>query len=167
MVLILFQDRNCIDEILALDSEKLKFAKRSLRVQRCKAGAAVAAKAKSQASQPSQPSQKQSTSRSQSGKQATITPPPIPKGDPRLGERLAGLTKDKRKEAKASDASRVARRLAKKKARAVLAKAGVKESGTKRVRERKGKKDVVNTGRKAGKRRVRSDRNVEKRNIKK
>ena len=73
---------------------------------------------------------------------------PVPKGDPSLGERLAGLSKDKRKEAKASDPTRVARRLAKKKARASLAKMDVKKGDKVRARERKGKKDLVNTGKK-------------------
>lgn len=81
--------------------------------------------------------------------------------------RLAGLSKDQRKEAKASDPSRLARRLAKKKARAALEKAGVKEGGKTRMRDRKVKKDVVNTGKKDGKKRIRSDRIMEKRNIKK
>ena len=39
----------------------------------------------------------------------------MPKGDPNLGDRIKGLSKDERKVAKASDADRQARRLAKKK----------------------------------------------------
>lgn len=45
----------------------------------------------------------------------------VPKGDPRLGEKLSGLPKEERKQIKSTDADRVARRLAKKKARMSMA----------------------------------------------
>lgn len=95
-----------------MDSSKLKFAKRKLRVQRCKS----MPKARS--------------------------PPTdiVPHGDPSLGAKLAPLSKDERKKIKSSDVDRIARRLAKKKARMALAAAGVKSHGKpqkERVRMRK------------------------------
>ena len=60
----------------------------------------------------------------------------MPKGDPTLGDRLARLPKDARKKAKASDAARVARRLAKKRARMALVNQGLKMSGRDRDRTR-------------------------------
>ena len=95
----------------------------------------------------------------------------VPKGDPSLGTKLAGLSKDERKKAKATDADRVARRLAKKRAKS-LAEKGVKSKGDReRVRKRtserkegghrgKGKKDKP-------KKRVRSGNALMKMNTKK
>ena len=94
----------------------------------------------------------------------------IPKGDSSLGEKLAGLSKDVRKQLKATDADRVARRLAKKKARHALEKAGVSGPSDKKIRQRerkKGTQRTVNTGRKESKGRVRSDKSMAKRNMKK
>ncbi len=89
------KDRECVDELLALEQDKLKFAKRKLRVQRCK----------------SSPGTKQVVTHKE-----RIPAVVVPKGDPRLGEKLSGLPKEERKQIKSSDADRVARRLAKKKA---------------------------------------------------
>jgi len=89
-----------VDELLALEEEKLKFAKRKLRVQRCK----------------TVPGEREVSTQKKSRGPATPAVV-IPKGDPRLGEKLAGLPKEERKQLKSSDADRVARRLAKKKAR--------------------------------------------------
>ncbi|KAF8967173.1 hypothetical protein BDZ97DRAFT_1656759, partial [Flammula alnicola] len=96
-----FVDRECVDELLALTEDKLKFAKRKLRVQRCKTA----------------PGTKQVITQRKEKGPAVV----IPKGDPALGERLAGLPKDERKQLKSTDADRVARRLAKKKARMSMA----------------------------------------------
>ncbi|KAG9315964.1 Alpha/Beta hydrolase protein [Chiua virens] len=119
-----FSDRTCVDEILALEPGKLKFAKRKLRVQRCK-------------SIPSSSSVKKEPSSKlvKASKPAPI--PSVPKGDPSLGEKLATLTKEERKRVKAADAERVARRVAKKKARMTLAKEGVPVKGKERERVRK------------------------------
>ncbi|KAJ7099333.1 hypothetical protein B0H15DRAFT_543104 [Mycena belliarum] len=99
-----FSDRECVDEILALAKTdegklKLKFAKRTLRVQRCRAGAASASTAKA------------------AGVVSKSTFPAAPpkRGDPTLGARLAHLDKDARKAAKKADADRVDRRAEKKK----------------------------------------------------
>ena len=92
---------------------------------------------------------------------------PAPKGDPALGGKIASLSKEERKKVKASDADRVARRLAKKKAK-VLTDKGVKSLEGKKDRERvrRPKKDM-NTGVKPGKKRVRSGKAVAKLNTKK
>ena len=92
----------------------------------------------------------------------------MPKGDPELGSRLAGLSKDERKAAKAHDADRLARRLAKKKMRSVAQKAGLEDSTkVSRKRTRDKKASTSNSGRKESKKRVRSDRSIQRRNIKK
>lgn len=96
-------------------------------------------------------------------------PAAVPKGNPSLGKKLAGLSKEERKKAKATDADRVARRLAKKKAKA-LADQGVKprESTKERVRERKRPKDKGGAAEKnKSKKRVRSNKALVKMNTKK
>ncbi|KAJ6534042.1 hypothetical protein DFH09DRAFT_1043654 [Mycena vulgaris] len=101
-----FVDRECVDEILGLAKTdegklKLKFAKRTLRVQRCRVGAVSSSTAR--------PGGATSTSKS------TFPPAPPKRGDPTLGARLAHLDKDARKAAKKADADRVDRRAEKKK----------------------------------------------------
>ena len=139
-----------------MEETKLKFAKRKLRVQRCKSlpGATKA----SAASHPS-------THPTKSSKPIPI----VPKGDPALGAKLAHVPQEERKQVKSADADRVARRLAKKKARIALSNAGVKPQLKDRDRER-----VRKTGSGAGKHvpskskgRVRSDKSMSKRNAKK
>ncbi|KAF8158009.1 hypothetical protein B0H34DRAFT_657128 [Crassisporium funariophilum] len=151
-----FSDRECVDELLALEEEKLKFAKRKLRVQRCK----------------TVPGSKLTSASSKSTKPAHV-PIIVPKGDPALGEKLAGLSKDERKQHKSTDADRVARRLAKKKARMAMAPGVgiVKSKGKERDRVRKtpgqfksqsgGKKDNKSKGR------VRSAESASRKNTKK
>ncbi|KAE9410623.1 hypothetical protein BT96DRAFT_953167 [Gymnopus androsaceus JB14] len=164
-----FAERDCVDEILALTLEpgKLKFAKRKLRVERCKTipQASVGVNAESFKQRPS-----------------TTTSIVIPKGDPTLGDKLAHLSKDERKSAKAANADRMARRLAKKKARMSMAvgKAGegsVKIQGKNRERERKTRKgDGALAGKRKGhgigsaaknKGKAMSARSLERRNAKK
>ncbi|KAF4617160.1 hypothetical protein D9613_005949 [Agrocybe pediades] len=99
-----FADRECVDELLALEEDKLKFAKRKLRVQRCK----------------TVPGAKEVVNQKQKKSRGPPVPIVVPKGDPRLGEKLAGLPKEERKQLKSTDADRVARRLAKKKARMAM-----------------------------------------------
>uniref|UniRef100_D8PXQ8 Nucleolar protein 12 n=1 Tax=Schizophyllum commune (strain H4-8 / FGSC 9210) TaxID=578458 RepID=D8PXQ8_SCHCM len=99
-----FVDRTPVDELLALPAGSLKFAKRKLRVQKCKTVPGASTKVKADKHAPG-------------GKQAPKKPVVVPSGDPTLGSRLAGLPKDARKAAKAADAARVARRAAKKAAK--------------------------------------------------
>lgn len=102
-----------------------------------------------------------------------VTPvlPAMPKGDPSLGERLIHLPKEERKQYKASDANRVARRLAKKKARNALGKQGVKPIGKERSRVRKSVADVNNKRKErvvgANKGRARSEKSLARKNLKK
>lgn len=141
-----------------MEELKLKFAKRKLRVQRCKMltggsktdkAAATNANASKAAGAPSHVN--------------------VPKGDPSLGEKLASLSKEERKQAKAADADRLARRMAKKKSRMALAKQGVHVHGKEKERERARKtgaaKKSVAAPRKQG--RVRSEKSMSKRNMKK
>ncbi|KAF8729363.1 hypothetical protein AX14_006234 [Amanita brunnescens Koide BX004] len=179
---IQFADRECVDEILALEEGKLKFAKRKLRVQRCKTipGSSLSTKhltadnhksstAKAQSHLKSKESQ-QPKPNQKATKQGHSDQPPkpiiVPKGDPKLGDKLAHLSKEDRKRAKSADADRVARRLAKKKARmAIGTKHKDQASGNdkKRVRVRKSAK--VEPKKKKG--RVRSEASITKLNAKK
>jgi nucleolar protein 12 len=160
---VFVQDRQCVDEVLAIEETKLKFAKRKLRVQRCKTlpvGSSLSGLRRSATDAPSLLRHKT----------ASGVTPVVPKGDPSLGEKLAHLPKSARKEYKSSDAKRVARRLAKKKARMALAKNGLKARAGDRDRVRKGvKKDLGPGVRKEvkAKGRVRSDKSLAKRNNKK
>ncbi|KAF8624390.1 hypothetical protein AX15_005876 [Amanita polypyramis BW_CC] len=170
-------DRECVDEILALEEDKLKFAKRKLRVERCKTVPGSSVVTKHLTSDIHKRGKVKAQSRSKSdlqpespgvkwGRTAPIT---IPKGDPKLGEKLANLSKEERKKAKAINADRVARRLAKKKAKMTMdaeLKSHTKD-GKKRVRVRKGAKDTdkAKTGKK--KSRVRSEKSIAKLNAKK
>jgi len=159
-----FSDKDCVDEILAMDATRVKFAKRKLRVERCKSVPGTALKIKS-------------TPAAAKGAPAPKAPRPepvvVPKGDPALGERLAHLSKEDRKSAKSKDADRVARRLAKKKARMALGPPGAAKDGAKdRERTRKSgalvkAKAGANPGRKAKAPRVRSEHAAKKRNFKK
>jgi len=168
-----FTDRGCVDEVLALEQAKLKFAKRKLRVQRCK----------------TLPGSSKSTCHVNAAAKATrddgdkilsqkplSVPVPIviPKGDPSLGKKLAHLPKEARKQYKSTDTDRVARRLAKKKARVALGNKGVKPLGKERERVRKDKGVSADKGKgkgavskKESKGRVRSEKSLLKRNMKK
>ena len=127
-------------------TKKLKFAKRKLRVQRCKTLPGVSSKTVSTNSHsPTTIPTTTNTPKTKSRAPPVPIPTPsiptpitIPKGDPSLGDKLAHLPKAQRKQIKSADADRVARRLAKKKAKA-LADKGVKsrESGKDRERVRK------------------------------
>ncbi|KAJ7750138.1 hypothetical protein DFH07DRAFT_1034712 [Mycena maculata] len=132
-----FVDRECVDEILALAKTdegraKLKFAKRTLRAQRCRViGAAKpAASASASAKDP------------KSKSKSSYPPAPPKRGDPTLGARLAHLDKDARKAAKKADAARIDRRAEKKKmgARVRVDKVKAATGGAKRVGGWKGDK---------------------------
>ncbi|KAG6827265.1 hypothetical protein H0H92_012576 [Tricholoma furcatifolium] len=159
-----FTDYECVDELLALEPEKFKFAKRKLRVQRCR----TLPGASSSTRQATASKKTKDTPNAAAAKR----PPPVvvPKGDPSLGEKLAHLNKEARKQFKSADADRVARRLAKKKARMAMGVSGVKVQGKDRERVRKNT-GVKSSGKKAGagakKGRVRSERSLAKRNGKK
>ena len=156
------QDRESVDEVLALEVDKLRFAKRKLRVQRCKT--LPSALSSSSSSAPGGQSKKSNTTNNnnkgtsnagplhsssthpeKSSRPSSKKPPVvIPKGDPLLGARLKDLSKDERKVAKSTDADRIARRLAKKKARNALEKDGVGSKGGKgKPKERKRKRASV------------------------
>ncbi|KAL4081123.1 hypothetical protein J3A83DRAFT_4367556 [Scleroderma citrinum] len=152
-----FADRTCVDEVLALGPEKLKFAKRKLRVQRCKNIQSGSVSWNTPASKPPPRAVNSST-------------PIVPKGDPFLGEKLMNLSKEERKQVKAADADRRARRIAKKKARMTLAKQGVPAKGKDRERVRKSatvRKTSGSSSQMASKGRIRSQKSVAKRNAKK
>ncbi|KAG5642548.1 hypothetical protein DXG03_002587 [Asterophora parasitica] len=161
------QDRESVDEVLAMEPVKLKFAKRKLRVQRCRTLPG------SSASTRQATAGKGESKNKNSGHPPAPAPIVVPKGDPSLGEKLAHLPKDARKQAKASDADRVARRLAKKKARMSMGgKVVSKDRDRERVRKTGaaagaagGKKNVGAGSNKKG--RVRSDKSMAKRNGKK
>jgi nucleolar protein 12 len=154
-----FQDRVCVDETLAMEESKLRFAKRKLRVQRCK----ILPKASA--------TDKAATSKTVSTSNSVGAAPPInvPKGNPSLGEKLATLSKEERKQIKAADADRLARRMAKKKARMSLAKQGVPVRGKEKDGGRARKTGTVKKATIAPRKqsRIRSEKSVSKRNMKK
>ncbi|KAG1732401.1 uncharacterized protein EDB91DRAFT_672649 [Suillus paluster] len=154
-----FTDRVCVDEVLAMEESKLKFAKRKLRVQRCKMLPKGSVTDKAAAS-------KTASTGNAAGAASPIN---VPKGDPSLGDKLATLSKEERKQIKAADADRLARRMAKKKARMTLVKQGVPVRGKEKERERARKtgttKKATVAPRKQG--RVRSEKSMSKRNMKK
>ena len=167
------QDRECVDEILTFEQSKLKFAKRKLRVQRCKT---LPGGPKLRASRSVRPSTS-STPPTNNGKGGPSRPPPpprlvpasrhVPKGNPELGAKLVHLPKEERKKVKAADADRVARRMAKKRAK-TLAEKGVKSQGDReRVRKRASEKKGGSKEGAKPQRRVRSGRAISKLNTKK
>ncbi|KAF7362484.1 RRM domain-containing protein [Mycena venus] len=134
-----FVDRECVDEILALaktdeGKKKLKFAKRTLRVQRCKAASASA---------PSNTTKAADAKSTPSKSKSTYPASPPKRGDPTLGARLAHLDKDARKAAKKADPDRLLRRAEKKKMgmRTRMATDKVKAGGGKRVGGHGGSRD--------------------------
>lgn len=149
-----------MDEVLAMDAKKLKFAKKPLRVQACKTlPPAALLKARAAASTASRSASKTVAGQSATSRAAPAGPPP--KGNPALGEKLAGLSKEERKLAKAADADRQARRLAKKKARHVLDKqeTGAVKLDMSRAERAAGKRKAVQKSKKG---RVRSEAAISK-----
>jgi len=130
-----------------MDSAKLKFSKKPLRLQPCKT-LPPSSSTKVTKSSPSDP---------RATKVSSLNPAPVPKGNPELGEKLKGLSKEDRKLAKSADADRQARRLAKKNLKAGRAvdkeKGAVKLGASRPTGERKGNM-------KAKKGRVRSEHAV-------
>ncbi|KAF7294054.1 RRM domain-containing protein [Mycena kentingensis (nom. inval.)] len=126
-----FADRECVDEILSLvrtadGAKKLKFARRDLRVQRCKAGATPSRGAPAVVS-PSKPAPR------------PVSAPRSKRGDPTLGDRLAHLGKDERKAAKKADKGREERRAEKKMRMRMKVKGsgpGVKSKGVEKGKDR-------------------------------
>lgn len=172
-----------MDEVLALEQDKIKFAKRKLRVQRCKSTTSTTtAKRKAGRGTVVSPASLQKdetvTGRktinppSFNSRSARVaTPRSMPRGDPNLGKQLENLSKEDRKRKKAANADRVARRLAKKRVKAAMTKEkskfGGDGRGKERVRARK-KGGAPSSGKtKAKKPRVRSDASIAKRNMKK
>jgi nucleolar protein 12 len=146
-----------------MEEVKLKFAKRKLRVQRCKTIPGSAKVKSAPAARPSTasttPHVLSSTPKIRGGKALLTSRMPttvsVPKGDPSLGTRLANMSKEERKQAKSSDADRLARRAAKKKAKTALMKAASK-GGDKdaRVRKRPGGPKTAGSARKEVKKKV-------------
>lgn len=146
------QDRESADEIIALPSTKLKFAKKPLRVQTSKTLPPSLTSAKSSST----------TTPGSSSSISTVKPKPrpvgpiiVPKGDPTLGDKLKSLSKEERKLAKATDVDRAARRLAKKQAKAAAGRSS--ETGAVKLGPTKGeRRDKKGAAGKAKKSRVRS-----------
>ncbi|KAF8161776.1 hypothetical protein K438DRAFT_1921624 [Mycena galopus ATCC 62051] len=108
---VCFVDRECVDEILALaktdeGKKKLRFAKRTLRVQRCRVVGTSTSTSTAAG---------KSAATTSAASKSTFPATPPKRGDPTLGARLAHLDKDARKAAKRADAGRLERRAEKKK----------------------------------------------------
>jgi nucleolar protein 12 len=115
-----------------MEPTKLRFAKRKLRVTRYNNKGDGSAPAKTEPKHSSKVLAKTSSMRNKESAATAIKH----RGDPLLGDRLKGMSKEERKDAKRSDANRLARRLEKKKTRLELEKSLTKPS-KERVRIRK------------------------------
>lgn len=168
------QDRECVDELLALEPGSVKFAKRKLRLQKCK-GLPGATPKSTPTVKPSKgkSSQVKTKTKTTSTKTKSLkhSPVVVPKGDPNLGAKLASLSKEERKAAKAADSARLERRLAKKQAKSQQAKGNTgaeKLENKQRHRQRKGPTAAGKKAQSGGKKtRLRSEKSLSKRNLKK
>ncbi|EJD45738.1 hypothetical protein AURDEDRAFT_137120 [Auricularia subglabra TFB-10046 SS5] len=171
-----FADRECVDEVLALDQVRLKFAKRKLRVQKCKV-APSSASVKSKHNPPTTTTT--TTTKPGSSKKPILDPSHFvsaPKKSSteyaaRAAE-LATLPKDARKAAKAADADRLARRMEKKQKKRMALGAGAAEAAAGKggkgiLGKKKTAGGAVKPKPKAAKGRIRSEKSMAKRNAKK
>lgn len=137
-------DRESCDELIALSSQKLKFAKKPLRLQ---AARTLPGKKPVIAT----PSAGTSSDRKDSSAPRRAAPTgPLPRGNPALGDKIKDLSKDERKVAKSADAERQARRMAKKAAKVArdhTEKGAVKLAATKADKNRTAKKVTAKKGR--------------------
>jgi nucleolar protein 12 len=152
-----------VDEMLAIDIKKLKLAKRPLRVQRCKTLPTPPLKTRKGSSTSTATANKSGASSSKvKPKTLYSKSTPMPKGNPLLGEKIKDLSKDERKVAKATDAERQARRMAKKKLKAAGAVRVDKEKGAVKLGGEKKSKKFDPSKKAAKKGRARSDNAVSK-----
>lgn len=121
------QETASADEMKAKKEAELKFQKRKLRISACRDPAQLKVKAKKASERPA----KHRTVEGAASAPSMV----VPKGDPLLGDRLKTLSKEARKEVKAGDEARLARRLAKKAVGKAKASAGAKD-GKERIRKR-------------------------------
>ncbi|KAL1406412.1 Nucleolar protein 12 [Vanrija albida] len=143
-----FIDRESVDELIAMPSAKLKFAKKPLRVQSCKT-LPPSSKTRPAPATPA-PGAAAPAKPKYAGKERNVPTGPIPRGNPALGDKLKDLSKDERKAAKTADADRQLRRLAKKKAKVAAAhtdKGRVDLTATKAERKSRDKKVKAKKGR--------------------
>ncbi|WVR03809.1 hypothetical protein IAU60_000805 [Kwoniella sp. DSM 27419] len=149
-----FADRESVDEILAMEASKIRFAKRTLRVQPCKTLPTSSTlnntiKKLAAGANTGKPGDMKGGAGAAKSK-PYVRSGPIPKGNPKLGEKIKDLSKEDRKIAKSADADRQARRMAKKKARHNMEKSekgAVKLNLTKSEKERtKGAKPKAKHG---------------------
>lgn len=145
-----FVDRESVDEVIALPSQKLKFAKRPIRVQQCKT-------LPGSQRRPALSTTPAGTAKVP--KKLRTAPAVMPKGNPALGEKIKDLSKEDRKLAKATDAERQARRLAKKQAKVATAH---RETGAVKLASTKAEKNSRAKNVKAKKGRARSANAVAK-----
>lgn len=151
---------------MALEQTRLKFAKRKLRVQRCKPKPSAAASAAKSKPTPVSTAGKKILDPSHF---VSSAPKRAPAEHEKRAAELANLPKDERKAAKAADADRLARRMEKKKKRHALG-AGVAEKGhggKGLLGKRKPAAKDAPGAKKAKAPRMRSEKAVAKRNAKK
>jgi nucleolar protein 12 len=110
-----------VDEVLSMEEAKLRFAKRKLRIRRCKTIPGTGLKHTASQNRDKLSAKSPRTEKPERRPQESIV---VPKGDPSLGDKLAGLSKEERKQRKSADLDRVARRLAKKKRMAMSPSVG-------------------------------------------
>ncbi|CAE6532725.1 unnamed protein product [Rhizoctonia solani] len=171
-----FVDRASADEILAMEPGTIKLAKRKLRIQRCKTVPGVSLQTSKSTHADKGPNSKKLSESDPSprpdrqkprGIKSTLV---IPRADPGLGERIRSLSKEERKSAKSSNTDRIARRLAKKKAKVVSERGTRKEASRSKTSILGGRPGGAKSNKpkpgKSGKR-ERSEKALLKKNVKK
>lgn len=157
---VLFKDRECVDEMLALDTLRVRLSKRKVRLERCNTTrAAAAAKAKLKAEEKAAAKSEKQAARESAlkakGKElqraSRALQSTAASARPDIGEELKDLPKADRKALKLSDEDRQARRLAKKQ----VSREKLKLEKAKEVLDKKLK--ATNKGGKADSKRARTD----------
>jgi nucleolar protein 12 len=127
------QSPECVDELLALEPAKLKLSSRKLRLERCQSS--VKAKAIKQKESSSQKGdgdvKRQKAKRTPSSTTSANVAATSSADAAKFAEELAKLPKEQRKAIKANDEKRLARRLAKKKAKGEKAKVAIEAAKAK------------------------------------
>ncbi|GAA99713.1 uncharacterized protein L969DRAFT_82989 [Mixia osmundae IAM 14324] len=154
---VLLHDEDCVDEMFAIEASKVKVSKRKVRLERCKTSAALKSiKVKKEAAAGSLQGSKAAVDKRDPKRDRTHKTHPLPKVrvNQDIGEKIKDLSKEERKEYKANDESRLARRLEKKRAKAALLKA---DSRSKQKEKLRTKRDSGKPKMSSKKSRVRSD----------
>ncbi|TIA86549.1 hypothetical protein E3P99_03646 [Wallemia hederae] len=151
-------DNDCVEELLLLPDERRRLNKRTLRFAKSKASG------KQKPQEDLKKDVKTEAKEAKAAKSAAVKPGKIVKGDPKLGEKLSSMAKEKRKTIKAADTVRQARRAAKKQ-QAVSKKQADDKISLAKTRKKPTDKNPAKKAKKT--KRTLSDKALSKRNAKK